>query len=510
MTRPTARRPPSSLRRHLVANFVGRGWTGVSLFACTPAYLHFLGAEAYGLIGFFLTVLAVANLVDLGLSASINRQLARLSGDPGRGQEIRDLVRSLEVVYWALAVILGTAVILFAPTLAAGWLRPDELPVATIENGVVFMGVALAFQWPLSLYSGGLMGLQRQVSLNVVVVVMMTVRVLGAVLVLWLVSPTVTAFFLWQAFAGLAHTLTTAALLWRSLPAGRSGRFRRSLLLEIWRFAAGAGATSALAVVITQMDKVLLSHVLTLTEFGYYSLASLVASGMTYLIAPIFQAVFPHFTHLLAREGEPSLRTPYHRACQLMSGVVLPAAAVSTLYSSEILRVWTGDPVVVEESSTLVTMLVVGTALNGLMNVPYALQLAHGWTSLALSLNVAAVVVFLPLLTITTERYGAEGAAAIWICINAGYLVFGVNVMHRRVLRGEKLRWLWQDVAVPLAAAGLAVMIARAVVPLPVSRIGTGALLIVVFGLAVLVCALVMPTTRAILLPSSWRGAAVR
>ncbi|MDQ3639905.1 MAG: oligosaccharide flippase family protein [Actinomycetota bacterium] len=469
---------------------------GFSSIICAPFYLHFLGVEAYGLIGFFLTLLSVSNLLDLGLSSAINRELARFSARPGEAREARDLVRTLELVYWSLAAVVGTTIWLLAPALAGGWLNASQLPVTTVRSALMVMGLALAAQWPLSLYSGGLMGLQRQVLLNAVLVVTATVRNFGAVLLLWLLTPSVIVFFAWQAVASLAHTLVTAVLLWRSLPDGEAPRFQRSALIGIWRFAAGVGVTSALAVVITQMDKVVLSKILSLREFGYYSLATAVASGLTFLVLPIFQAVFPRFSALVARDEPQLLSRVYHQACQLMAAVVLPIAAVLALFSAEVLKVWTGDADTVQQTDRLLALLVVGTALNSLMNVPYALQLALGWTRLALYLNAGAVVVFLPLLVVATSHQGAIAGAAIWVLVNAGYLLVGINAMHSRLLRGEKRRWVVQDVGRPLAAALGVTLVARVVMSGAPSRAMTALWLLVVLGGAAAACVLATPATR--------------
>lgn len=68
-----------------------------------PLYIKFLGIEAWGLVGFFATLLVTFGLLDMGLSTTINREMARLSVLPGKEQEMRNLVRTLEVIYWGIA-----------------------------------------------------------------------------------------------------------------------------------------------------------------------------------------------------------------------------------------------------------------------------------------------------------------------------------------------------------------------------------------------------------------------
>jgi len=140
---------------------------------------------------------------------------------------------------------------------------------------------------------------------------------------------------------------------------------------------------SLTVIFLTQTDKIVLSKILSLEMFGYYTLATAVASGLTYFIGPVFSALFPRFSQLVSANDEKGLIELYHKGCQFMSVVILPAAIVVALFSSEILLLWTGDPITVANTHLVVSILIVGTALNGLMNLPYALQLAYGWTTLA-------------------------------------------------------------------------------------------------------------------------------
>ncbi len=184
----------SQLKRNIVANFIGRGWSVFASFAFLPLYVRFLGIEAYGLVGFYTTLMGVFAFADVGLSASLNREMARLSALDTKGQEMRNLLRTIETVYWGIAVLLAGAIALSAPTLAHQWVKAQTISPAVVENAVRLMGLAMAFQFPSGLYQGGLIGLQRQVQLNLALVLTGVLRAGGAVLILWLVSPTIEAF----------------------------------------------------------------------------------------------------------------------------------------------------------------------------------------------------------------------------------------------------------------------------------------------------------------------------
>ena len=444
----------SIIKRNIIANFAGNLWTVLMSLAFIPLYIHFMGIEAYGLVGIFATLQAMFGLLDMGLSPTMNREMARLSVLPDSAQTMRNLVRTLEIIYWVVALFIGIIIIFAAPFIAYNWVRSGQLPPSTIQQAVIIMGVVMAFQWPLSFYSGGLMGLQRQVLLNGITVTMATLRGAGAVLILWLVSPSIQAFFTWQIIISLLNTVAVAFYLWYSLPPSKTkATFQKEMLRDIWRFAAGMSGITLVVLLLTQLDKIILSRLLTLKMFGYYILAGVVAMSLTRIVGPVFSALYPRFTQLVSLGNQEELKHLYHRSSQLVSVLILPVACTLSFFSYEILLLWSQNPITVDNTHFLVSILVVGTALNGLLHMPWALQLANGWTTLYFYAISIESVLLVPLTILLATHYGAVGGASVWVILNAFSIFFVIPVMHRRLLLGEMWRWYGEDVSLPLLAA---------------------------------------------------------
>lgn len=121
-----------------------------------------------------------------------------------------------------------------------------------------------------------------------------------------------------------------------------------------------------------------LVNILTLEMFGYYTIASIVAMNLGRLFTPIFYSIYPWLTQLVSINDQYELRRFYHKSSQFISVLILPAAIVIALFSYDLLLLWTQDPEMAEKSHLLVSILICGTALNGIMNPPHALQLASG------------------------------------------------------------------------------------------------------------------------------------
>jgi O-antigen/teichoic acid export membrane protein len=463
----TRRRWPrlTDLRRNVAANLFGRAWvTGLGI-AFIPAYLGFLGMEAYGLVGFFATLQAVFGLLDLGLGATINRELARLSVTADRRAEQRTLLRTLEACYWIISLTAGFFVVVLAPTIAHDWVHPARLSPLAVERAIRLMGLVLALQFPFSFYQAALMGLQRQVALNAIVVVTATVRSAGTALVLWKISASVEAFFLCQLAVTVIQVLVTLVYVWSGLGGGWSERPEFARLRSIWRYAAATSANSVVGIALTQTDKVLLSGLLPLEQFGYYALAGTMASFVWAVAIPVNQALFPRFAQLTEVRDHVTLSALYHRASQVMVVALVPAAATVVAFAWQLMFLWTRNAVTADHTALIAALLIIGTTINGIVSVPGYLQSAAGWPTLMVYTNLVAAVVLVPAILVVAPRYGAPGAAFVWLVLNAGYLLFNVPVMHRRLLRGELWRWYRDDLARPTAGAVAAAAIGRALMP---------------------------------------------
>jgi O-antigen/teichoic acid export membrane protein len=301
------------------------------------------------------------------------------------------------------------------------------------------------------------MGEHRLSTASTLNMAMTTIGSVGAVLVLAYVSRTVQAFFMWQVMVGLAYAFAMRIVAWRAIGGHVRTRFDGEQIRRVWKFSAGVSGVTISAIVLMQLDKVLLSKILPLESFGRYALAGVVASGLYILLTPTFNVIYPRLSALVAQGKEHDVAEFYRLGTRLLTAVLFPIAAAASIFSYEILLLWTGNPVIAQTSSPVVSLFLIGTALNGAMHFPYALQLAYGQTRLPLIINGILLVVLVPLIMLLATRYGAVGGAASWAALNTVYLVVGTILTHRVLLRGMGRQWFMRDVIAPLVVSALVV-----------------------------------------------------
>jgi O-antigen/teichoic acid export membrane protein len=455
---------PASVNRNVVANFLGSAWAALIGLAFVPVYIRLMGIESYGIVGVLASLQAIFAILDLGLSQTASREMARLSTDPRNACVMGDTARTIEAVYWCASFAVAFFVFALAGFVSQSWLSPEHLSRASLREAIWTIALVIGLRWPVALYTGAIIGLQRQVLLNALLAGFATVQGLGAVAVLWFVDATVQSFLLWQAVIALAQVCLLRAVLYNCIGSPQTPKFRKEILLRLWRFAAGMSSIALVSVLLTQTDKILLSKFLSLSDFGYYVFATNVAAGLYAITSAIFAAYQPRLTAVATQTDQSTLARTYHQACRSMALALIPAGAMLAFFSAEIVALWTGDPSIVANSSLLISLLAVGNVLHGLMHIPYALQLAFGWTRLALVSNVISVIFLVPAIYFSTVQWGAVGAAAIWVLLNICYVCISIHYMHHRLLPREKGRWYLQDVIKPVAAVSVVAGGARMVI----------------------------------------------
>lgn len=469
------------VRTNTLANLLGYGWATALQLVLTPLYIRYLGIEGYALIGFYLMLIASIQVFDFGLSQTLNRELSRLDAG-GHASETHDLLRTLEYVFWPVVIVVCALLLLCMPFLLGHFLNTASIPDGTLGAAVSTMVLIIALQWPVTFYSSGLMGLQRQVLANGLRIVLSTVTGIGAVFVISKGAQPVTAYFYWQAACAAVALASFGIALHRSLPASAvAARFRPDILRGVWKFATGIMAITLSALILTQFDKWILAQSLSLAAFGYFMLAVTVSGALMLVVTPVFNAIFPRFSALVAGGETDTLVALYHLATQVMAAIVLPLALTLSLFSRELLYAWTGDAEVARQAGPLLSILVLGTALNGLFHVPYAWALARGHTRFVVVMNFAAIAVLVPSVWYFAGTYGAMVAAIAWVALNIAYLVVFVPSVHRPLPRKDRLQWLVRDIGMPLALSIAVLMVARLLLPEGLGRPALAALI----GLAV-------------------------
>lgn len=477
--------------RAIAGNFFTKAWTALLGILAVPFLPRFLGAEAFGIVSFVLIVQSAVNLLDFGLSNSITRQVALHRAAGERDGCIRT-IRTLEAVYWAIGALICGALISGSQLWGISWLHPNALSPDSVRQSLFWASLAVTSLWPMTFYSGALMGLERYTAANLVSAGSLTLRQLGGILVAWFTGGDLRVFFIWQFIASLLPVLAAAALVWSASGVRIGSPIRWHLLREQKNLLSGMALSTGAMLVFTQLDKIVLSRLLPLSEFGLYSIAW-TAAGIFYLFySPVAAIGLPRFTRFAATGNRNALMRSYSLASQVVGLGVIPTAAVLAIYSRPILTFWLHDKAMANSTAPLLQVLAPFAAAGALAYIPAVFQWAHGWTAPTSITNAVASVVLAPCLYFAYRSGGTRVAILVWGILRIAQAVWQVAWTHRRLLQHQSLQWFWKSVGVPAAiGCGVCLLAQQWLSPEP-GIVG----LFAVWLIAVLACSLAAADVR--------------
>jgi O-antigen/teichoic acid export membrane protein len=488
-----------SVKVSIVASFVSRFLGALVGIIAVPMYIEILGIESYGIIGFFITLQALVTLFDFGIGPTIIKEFSS-SENKSAYQKLSDLAKACEWVYICVAFLIFLTLSFVIPWLVENWIKIDELNKSDVTDALLIGALALSIQWPVTLYSSGLIGLHKQLQLAILSVVLLVARIVSVLLVISFISPTIKYFFIVNLLYSCLQFGLFRWLMWQRLPKPNNWSSCKKRLFELRGFIGVMSGIALCSVLLTQLDKIILSNLLSLKDFGVYSLVGVLAGGLYLVIAPIFSVIYPKFSSIISSGKQKDVLAFYHKSAQLLSLILIPTMVVVGFFSEEIMYVWTGDSFISSNARWPLIFLVVGNALNGMMNVPYALQLAYGKPKLALINNLAAIAFLIPSIYYLATTYGILGGAFAWLILNLLYVLVSQYITHRYLITTDLLHWYWVDIGLPLLVCILNVSFFYFAMPEYLNRFELLFYLAMVFIESLIIVLLLLPEMRKIAL----------
>jgi O-antigen/teichoic acid export membrane protein len=466
---------------NVIANYLGQGWSALMAIAFLPVYIAELGFESFGLIGFFAVLQSALSVFDFGITATLTREAAQQSNGMRTAQSLRELVRSCELVCGASNIFIALIVWVLADRLASDWVNTRLLEPESVATSIALMSIVITTRLQEGIYRGVLLGMGMQVLLNIVIALLATVRYAGAVSVLLYGSPNIVTFFVWQVLVSLISLVVLAAFTYRRLPmTHQPQRFSIEALASIWRFSAGMAVVAGLSILMANLDRLILSGIIQLDEFGRYALAAAAASTLYLFAVPITQGFYPDMVGMYSRADRNGLTRLHHVSSQMVAVAAGSMAIIFIVFSKPILFVWSGNAVFANEISPIFSILAVAALSNCLGHVGHNLQIVTGATKGLAFTSIGAVLLMLFILPVAVANQGVAGAAKAWMVIATLQAAIVLYLPHRNCVQGEGLSWLLRDIIPPLTGAAATAWLFSYLIPQPeMGRLALAAFLVV-------------------------------
>lgn len=407
----------SKVLRNIFANYIGTAITSFAPLIALPYYLDYLGPKLWGLISFVGLFASLLAILDAGISQAMIKEFAEpTDASESKRNRKADLLLGYERVYWLFAIAVSLLAWLSSDWVVNYWLASNDLSYESTHYAIQAAIFLFLVQLPGSLYRTVLSGLQEQVLLNKLSSFLTLARH-GLGIALVISYPFLSIYLIWQCVCALIETAVRGYWAWKAIGLTRAyARWHGADMLRSLKLSVGMGVGVLLGMAVMSLDKFLLSAMLPLEQLGYYGIASSIAFAALRLAHPVHAAVQPRLVEL--KDNLALARKMNFRLFAISSLLILVGAIGYSELGETALLIWLKNQQTVNAVYPVLSLLLLGSALNVIYNIGYINWVATGQGAKILTVNGVSLLICVVVTPVSIAYLGVVGAAVAWIIIN--------------------------------------------------------------------------------------------
>jgi len=404
------------LLRNTLWNLLGEGLPMAAALLSIPWLISAVGMERFGALTLIWALLGYLGVLDLGLGRSLVQVVADRIGHEAEqangSANTAGIAGPAIALMGAIGLLTGGVVALGAGLLADRFqletgTSPDEIRLSLLVAAAIV---------PIALVSAGLRGvLEAHQRFRPISLVRMTVGVLNYLSPLCVLPfsqslvPVIAAIAVGR-FIGLVGYGVLAV---RQLPdLLHPGRWGRPSLRGLFTMSAWMMLNNLVGPAMLYADRFILLSLVPAAMVAFYTTPFELLSRLMVIPGALSLALFPLASSLFRRDP-PALGRILDAGGHLTLAVFLVMQAATIVGGETALELWLG-PAFAANSASVLSILMLGVFFNATAYVPNTLIQSVGRVDVTARLQMAELPVYLGVLWLLAERYGAAGAAMAW------------------------------------------------------------------------------------------------
>lgn len=412
-----------------------------------------MGKEAYGLVAFYMTTQALFQLLDLGMSSTVVKEVSTFRGNQSSSLKLRRLLRVIETIFWSISALIAITMIIASDYISSEWLSYENLNKGDVQSSIILIAIVSSLRWTVAFYKGVLIGYEKIILLSGFNAAFATLRFVVVIPILAYVGSSPIIFFMAQGVVALLEIIFVVNRSYALLPTHSVSIVSIGFLTEIksiYKFSLSVSLISILWVMRGQYDKVMLSNWLSLSDYGLFMIAVLLASGIMYFNTGLYNVLLPRFNLLYTERKTEEMKELYKKYSQLILIIAAPIAFTLFFKADEVLNIWTGNKLPESVGKTL-SYFSLGNLFVPLLSFPYILQYAFSNLKIAIAGNFLVLICAPFGLYFLFEKYGMQGAAINWFVLVLLQFLISSYFVHKKFFPNFHWKWLLNDIFTPLA-----------------------------------------------------------
>jgi O-antigen/teichoic acid export membrane protein len=369
-----------------------------------PQILEIVGFEAFSILGYIAIFTQIFGFFDLGLSTLILKKIAQ-----NNQNKVSNEIVTIEWLYVIIGFLIFFLILLFSQYLTSYWIPFQSLNGIPIQSYFILIGLLMFAQWPISLYHNALFGFDKQILANFIYLVISILKIsIGYFIVLKTTS--IWYFIVFQIVMVSFHLLILNLIFNLKLIKFKirwSIFYQNIKNLKSWILPFLVIGVSVL--IATDLDKLLISKLLTVKEFALFSLIMPIVSGIFLINTNIKTATFPQISKDVISNSNTFLNFYTYQNYYIF--ISLPILVFSMVSSKSFIWIWTRNIDFVHILNLPFKLLVSGAVLFSLtINIQNYLTATNHLKPIK-NFFLFSAFCFLFVVYILSSKYGLLGAS---------------------------------------------------------------------------------------------------
>ena len=438
-----------SVKANVISNYVGQITIAVLNFIFIPTYIKYIGVEAYGLVGMFAVLQIALNSFDAAIIPLLSREMSCYLGGGKSLESIRNLLRTSEIICLIIGILFSAIISLTANFFANNWFIVENLSKDIVAQAIIIAVFVVALRAMEDLYKGALMGLQKQVTQNIVAVITSLFRFVGVIYALEYYEASIKTFYYWQLLSSIITVALYIIITYKQLPNMLSlAKFSYNEIKDNKDFSLGSFFYAITNFVSNQTDKILISKFISLKDIGYYTLALNITNVLGMISSPVYLAFYPKIVTLKTQGNNEEAAKCFHLLNQIVNLTCSVGAFSLVFYGKYIIGFWTQNLELTDNVTPYLWLLAIGmlffTNTSILMLIPYISGKPIVCAKIA---TLGILLIFISTLPLIL-KFGAFGAAYGYIIQNL-CIFLAFPFCFNCYLKSEQKTWFFKDVMIP-------------------------------------------------------------
>lgn len=397
--------------------FKGSLWTfmgqvlplGVSLFT-TPFVIRLLGSESYGVLVLVLLIPAYFNFADFGMSLGSTKFGSEAYAE-GSKKEEGEVVRTAALISLLSSLPIAILIFIFSFFIVE-WFKVPAYLQSEASLALKFASITFVLNFLSGIFNTPQLSRLRM-DLNTFVNA--GFRIIGLI-----ATPII--LYLGGGIAGALFALMLASFLTLTGHIFISGRllkelFRLSInqnfIKPLLKFGGALVISGIAAILLVNLEKVVLARVISIEALAYYSVAFTFANMATMFSSAMVQSLLPAFSQLLKPEKKDELNKLFSRSLRVNIIGLIPLIMFLFFVAKPFFTIWAGENFG-RESSMPFYVLLFGLFFNVIAYIPYSVLMASGRTDIFAKIYWLELFPYILLVVVLTYKFGIVGTAAAW------------------------------------------------------------------------------------------------